>query len=189
MRARIGKQPAGLSVEDAWLTQPAASRHFEQLLVRNAAPQEKREPRGQFQIAQHVAIAGPHIDRVPLDPEQELWVDQQPLKRELDAIVKRAIAAAFGEERHERRDLGLAYRTPKRPRRKPLENLDRARRLCRFGVRLTHEDLSTTRRVAHSLHRVGPADRHVLEQSVLVVPLVDESPVAAVAWLQDALVL
>ena len=71
----------------------------EQLVVGNAAPQEKREPRGQLEIADRVRRPGRHAGRLALDAEQELRADEQAAHGALDAALERATLASFAIER------------------------------------------------------------------------------------------
>ena len=57
-RARIGQHPPHLLFEDRRLGELPALGQVEQALVGNAAPQEKRQARGDFEVAQAIA-AGP----------------------------------------------------------------------------------------------------------------------------------
>ena len=58
LRAWIGKQAARLRFEHLRLHQFAALRQIEQLVVRQAAPQEKRQPRGERVAVQRIDAAG-----------------------------------------------------------------------------------------------------------------------------------
>ena len=54
------------------------SASVEQLIVRNAAPEEERQARRQLQIADAIDRPGRARRGVPLDPEQELGLTSMP---------------------------------------------------------------------------------------------------------------
>ena len=57
--ARIGQHPAHLRRVHARVAQPALLRQAQQLVVRNAAPEEERQPRRQLQVAEPVGGVRP----------------------------------------------------------------------------------------------------------------------------------
>ena len=61
----------------------------EQLVVRNAAPEEERQTRGELEIADAVARRRARRSRIALDAEQELRAGEQTLERQLDAGLER----------------------------------------------------------------------------------------------------
>ena len=68
------------------------------MFVGNAAPQEERQARGQFEIAKAVGLLRRYVRRA-VDPQQEVRVDEQAFERELNAAVKvAAVATAALEE-------------------------------------------------------------------------------------------
>ena len=85
----------------AFFSWPRAA-DVQQFVVGDAAPQKKREARGELEVADaegepsricRPALSG--VERVALDPEQKLRADQQPLERALDAEVEPAGVAAL----------------------------------------------------------------------------------------------
>ena len=86
-----------------------------ELIVRNAAPQEERETRGQLQVAHSICGAGLGIRWIALDSEQELRIDEKALDSALNAGVecsRSARAPAFAIEANQRLDIALGDRTP-----------------------------------------------------------------------------
>ena len=77
------------------LLQPSLAGHVDQLVVRNAAPQEERQARGQFQVADAIGSPGGEIGRFLFGAHEKLRARQQPPKRQLDAVLERAGAAAL----------------------------------------------------------------------------------------------
>ena len=66
-------------------------RRVEQLVVRNAAPQEERQARGEFQVADAIGGIRRDAGRILLDAEQELRTHQHRAQRHLDAGVETAL--------------------------------------------------------------------------------------------------
>ena len=79
----------------------------EQLVVRNAAPQEERQPRRELDVAQPMDGAGRDVRRILLDAEQEVRDRQHALERALDAAVEAAAGASLVVERQQRVDVVL----------------------------------------------------------------------------------
>ena len=94
LRPRVGEHALDLCLEDGRDAQLPALGHVEQLVVRNAAPEEERQAGRQLQVADPVALAGRDALRIALDAEQELGADQQPPQRHLDAGVEAAAGAS-----------------------------------------------------------------------------------------------
>ncbi len=63
-RALVAQHAADLSIEDGRLVQLSAYRQVEQFVIRDAAPQEKRQPRRQLDIGQRVRSAGGRARRI-----------------------------------------------------------------------------------------------------------------------------
>ena len=69
-RAAIGEQAANLLIQVP--PQLVLRGHVDELVVRQAAPEEERQPRGEFQIAQAVHRAARGGGRLAFDAQQEL---------------------------------------------------------------------------------------------------------------------
>ena len=77
-RLRVREHPPHLGIEVASQLSPA--RQGKQLVVGHAAPEEVRQPRGQFVLVDRVARPGLGAGRVQLDAEQEVGPDQHALR-------------------------------------------------------------------------------------------------------------
>ena len=58
---------------------------LQQLVVRNAAPEEERQPRRELEVADAIGRAGRRRSRIALDAEDELRRRENPLERRFDA--------------------------------------------------------------------------------------------------------
>src|SRR5207247_8956332 len=85
--------------QHAGILELAGRREVEQLVVRNAAPEEEGQPRSQLEVAQPVWGPGFHVDGLALEPDQELWRRQQRLERALDPAVEVALGPPFPLDR------------------------------------------------------------------------------------------
>src|SRR6185369_13785343 len=103
----------------------------QQRLVGNAAPQEEREARREFDAAHRMHRAGHRAHGVALDTEREARAGQDALQAALDAGLEGATAAGGVVELENRRQLHGADRLTVSAAREPAENLLRARTLGR----------------------------------------------------------
>src|SRR5690606_7250573 len=104
-----------LTREHVRLAELAALREREQLLIRNAAPQEERQPRCEREVVQRVALSRRETRGLALDAEQKLRRDEQAFEREPDACIEALVVHCIGRgfsvvatvaiERNERSDL------------------------------------------------------------------------------------
>ncbi len=85
---RIGQHAPHFAIQHRRIFQLALRRHVQQLIVGNAAPQEKRKPRRQIQIAHVIEAAGRHARRIGLGAEQELRARKDQPQRVLDPGFK-----------------------------------------------------------------------------------------------------
>ena len=90
-RPRIGQHALHLGLEHPRLPERAAGRDVEQLVVRDRAPQEERQPRGELQVADRVDAVRREIRRIALDAEQELRRDEQARQRFLNPPLEAAL--------------------------------------------------------------------------------------------------
>ena len=96
-RSRVGQHAPDLPLEDRRLVQLAGDRHVQQLIVRNAAPQEEREPRRQLEIADAIRRVRRDAGRIGLESEEEVRAHQHARQRHLDAGVEAASARPFSK--------------------------------------------------------------------------------------------
>ena len=84
----------------------------QQVIVGDAAPQEERQARGQFEIAE--AIRRPaFVGRIAKHAQQEIRIDQHAFERELNPVVETsAILPAVVEELQQRVHVRLRHGTP-----------------------------------------------------------------------------
>src|SRR6185295_15703727 len=80
--ARVGQHAAGLPRQLPGLTEAAALREVEQLVVRDAAPEEKGQARGELEVAQAVGGLRRQSRRITLDAEEELVVHENGAERD-----------------------------------------------------------------------------------------------------------
>ena len=109
-RALVGEQAPDLRLQDVGLAQLAGHRHVPQLVVRDTAPQEEREPGRQLQIRQSIVGAGVHVRRVAHHAEQELRTHQEPPQGQLDARLEAAFVAPLVVEAQEHVDVAVGNR-------------------------------------------------------------------------------
>src|SRR5262249_2682868 len=74
--------------------------NVKQLIVGNAAPEEKREPRRQFQIAHSVRTAWRYLSWVALHAEKKLRTREHLAQGRCDSRIEIAFRAPFAEKRH-----------------------------------------------------------------------------------------
>jgi hypothetical protein len=95
-RARVPQHPADLRFDHARIREPPALGQRQQLVVRDAAPEEKRQARREVEVAQPVGRAGPKVRRIGLDAEQEVEADEHALERGLDPGLEPAGSSRAG---------------------------------------------------------------------------------------------
>jgi hypothetical protein len=111
-RAAVGEHATDLPLQDCRLAQPSGAGQIEQLIVGNAAPQEKGEARRQLEIADPIRRVRRSADRVPFDAEQELRTDQHGRQGHLDARLEAAFRAGFPIELERPLEIGVGDRPP-----------------------------------------------------------------------------
>ena len=100
-RAAVGEHPSDLLFQNLWIFQLAPSGDLEQLVVGDTAPEEKRQPRGQFEVADAIRRITRDVGRIPLHPKQEIRRDQKPLERELDSRLEVPVPPAVAVQTEE----------------------------------------------------------------------------------------
>ena len=132
--AAIGQHPPRLPFERRGVSQPARLRHAHQLLVRTRRPEEKRQSRGEVEIAQRVGLACRCERRPLLEAEHEPGARQDAFERHPDAPFETAFGRALVVERHQRVDIALGSRAPERLRGETRHDFARADHLLRPAV-------------------------------------------------------
>ena len=146
-------------------------RDVDQLVVRQAPPEEEREPRGELEIAQAIGGGARGAGRLALDAQQELGRRQQCLDRPFDARLEVAGRASFLVDRDQRLDVGIGHRAAIRALRERAEDLSRTGLFLARGRRMAGEDALAARRRLRRLPVERPGD----------VEHVDAGPVGVVA--------
>jgi hypothetical protein len=113
LRPGVGQHPVNLRPQCFWAGHLSARCEIEKLVVRNAAPQKERQPRGQLQIGEPIRV-GSGTRGIELDAEQELGADEQPFDRLPYTDIEPSFGAASFVEAQERRNIRGGHRTPER---------------------------------------------------------------------------
>ena len=150
-RARVGQHPPHLPLEHRRLVQLAARRHVEQLVVRDAAPEEERQPRRQLEIADAIRRVRRDAGRILLDAEQELRAHQHGGQRHLDAASKSSVRARLPIELERPVQVGVGHRPPVGPPHQRARICLAARVFVAGLVGTRHEDPAPAGRVARAL--------------------------------------
>src|SRR6185503_11363908 len=124
MRSRIGEHAAHLLLEHGGLAQAIAARELEQLVVRDAAPKEEREPRRELVVVERIAALR-RSGRVALEAEHELRARQDSLQPGLDTLLETAFRVALRVEIHEHGNVLRGRRLAIRAIRERGQNLTR----------------------------------------------------------------
>ena len=154
----IGEHPFHLRFERRGIAQLAVFGETKQLIVRDAAPEEERQPRGELEIADAVGRALRRLRRIALDAEQEFRIDEDPLHRGFDAVLETAFAASLFVEAHDVLDVRVGDRPAIRAAHQRGDDLLGARRLVARIGGLAGEDARTARRLADAFRAKGAAD-------------------------------
>ncbi len=86
--ARIREHPTDLPLDAGGRLQLSLFRGLQQRIVRDAAPQEEGEARGQLDVADSVRRRGRNPLRILFDPEDELRAHENAPERELDSRIE-----------------------------------------------------------------------------------------------------
>ena len=154
----------------------------EQLVVRDAAPQEERQPRGDLQVAEGIGLLVlRQVDRLAVYPQQEVRVHQDALQPVLDARLE---AAAFAAPRlvelQQRIPVAIGHRPAIRAAGDPRQDRRRAGAFLRGPGGLTDEDRPPAGSVRESAaERVRATDVDRADRGVVHVDLVVRQHAAA----------
>jgi hypothetical protein len=129
LRTRVGQHPPHLLFERCGISQRAVGRHIDQLVVRDAAPEEERQTGGQLEIADVVRAVRLKVLWIPLDAEQELRAHEQASERHLDPRREVPRGPAFVVEAEQQLEVRVGDRPPICPTSQGRENLIRT---CNF---------------------------------------------------------
>ena len=106
----MGKHSPDLRFQDTWSPELSARRDIEQLIIRDAAPQEERQPGGQLEIADQVDGIRWGSRGIAFDAEQELRRHQESRQRLLDAALEAPLTSTGPVEPQQRLDVRLGDR-------------------------------------------------------------------------------
>ena len=149
----VGQHALNLLLQHDRILQPAAFGEIEQLIVGNAAPQEKRQTRRELEVGDTVYVCFARLARrsfsgggILFDAEQEIRRDEHRLEGTLNPASKSAWqASSLFIERKQRLNVGRSDRAPERAACERRENRLRARRFLFCGLRVAREDLRAAR--------------------------------------------
>ena len=82
------------------------------MVVGDTAPQKKRQPGGQLDVAYAIDSVRCHIRRVSFDAEQELWTNQYSFKRPAYSLFEPSIAMTSLVEAEQRLEIFICDRPP-----------------------------------------------------------------------------
>src|SRR5262245_19399531 len=114
LRAWVVEHAARLLSQDERVFQFALFGQIQKLVVRDAAPQEEGEARGEFKIVQAIGRARRGGLRIALDAEEEIGRDQHRFNRALDAVIEIAFAPPAFIKRQQRVQVRVRHGTPER---------------------------------------------------------------------------
>ena len=136
----IGQHPPGLGLKHRRLVQGSRDGHVEELVVRNATPEEERQPRGQFEITDTIRCPGCNILWIAFDAKQKLRTRQQSPYPEFDTCLEPTVGLPLVVEAEQHVEVALRHRpaigTP-RQRRQDLPSASGGVATCRT-VRYVH---------------------------------------------------
>ena len=153
--ACVRQHPPHLGAQHRRLAQAALGGQRQQFLVGNRAPQEERQPRRQFEIADGPRLSGREAGGVVLDAEDERRAREQAAQRQLDAGVERSLLPAFLEEGEQPRAVRRRHRTPIGAPRQRGKDLRGALRFRRGGLGPRGRHAKMRRRLGVSPGPVG----------------------------------
>ena len=157
-RPSIGEHAPHLRLQHLRLAEPLRRRQLEQLVVRDAAPEEERQARRQGEVVDAVQRVRRRAGWIALDSEQELRADEQPFDCPLNAGIE-SLRATGLVKRQQPGDVVVRRGTTVGAAGEAGEDASRARGFIRGTRRFTREDPFATRRLARTGRRVGTADR------------------------------
>ena len=147
LRARVGQHAADLPFEHLGLAQLAALGQVEQLVVRDAAPEEERQAGGELDVGDAVGRVRRDAGRVRLDAEEELRVHQHRAQGHLDPRVEVPSGAGLPVQLHRLLEVRVGDRPPVGPAHERGEDVPGTRFLFARFLRLADEDPAAAGRV------------------------------------------
>ena len=95
LRARVGEHPPHLLVEHDRIPERLLLRDVQQLVIRDAAPQEERQTRRQLEVGDAIRRIRRDGLRLTLEAEQKLRADEDAANRQFEARLKACLSRAI----------------------------------------------------------------------------------------------
>ena len=165
-RFLIRQHAARLLFEHRGIVQLALHGQVQKLIVGDAAPQEERQARGQFQIADAIGRAGGHARRLAFEAEDKARIDQDARQRLLDAGVEVAGLPARLIEAQQRVQIRIATAAGDRRAARAWRESSWRRPLLRLPRRVAHENAAAAGRVSGTGGIQRPGDRDALNARI-----------------------
>jgi hypothetical protein len=157
--AAIGEHPADLPFEHLRVMKRAVLRHLQQLVVRNTAPEEEREPGCQLEIGDPIRRLRRQACGIGLDAEEEVRTDEHGRHCHLDAGVEALGLTRLPVKIERTAQIGVGHRAPIRAAHQRAQNLRRGAFLVSGIGRLRDEQPLAARRIAGACGTVRSDDR------------------------------
>src|SRR5579862_216903 len=125
-RSRILQHTPHLLLQNLRFGKLAAASQADQHLVRNAAPEPKRQARCEFEIAHAIRCARFGPRRFMLGAKQKLWIHQNALESELNSRLESFLTSPLFVESHQRLNICGTFRSAVGAASQPGHNLARA---------------------------------------------------------------
>src|SRR5262245_24046743 len=101
-----------LLLENGWIFEPTIYRQRQQLLIREAVPEEKRHPGGELDVADPVGLAVFQPGRLTLHAKQKFGIDEDLLGGCLNASLEApSHFPSRTEESQKGLEIAIGYRT------------------------------------------------------------------------------
>src|SRR5439155_14864783 len=91
--ARVGEHPLHLLFEHGWRVECLLFRDLQQLVIRDAAPQEERQTRRELEVGNAIRRLRRRALGLALEPKQKLRADEDAPQGELEARVESILRA------------------------------------------------------------------------------------------------
>ena len=162
-RARVGQHPPHLLLQNSRVPEHSALGQVEQLAVRDAAPEEERQPRRQLQVVEAISLARLDAVRILLDAEEELGADQHGGQRHFHPRLEPVGGARRAVELERPLQIRVRDRPAVRPAHQVLQDPRRAGVVLVRSGRPADEHLLPARRPARPGRIVRTRDRHLVD--------------------------
>ena len=141
------------------------------MIIRYAAPQEKRQTRGQFQITDTICRTRGHTCRVSLYAEQKLGAGQYSFKSSLNSCFKVAFTSAGFVNAQQRSYIFIPHGPAIRAACQRRENLSGARLLVCSASGAADKNLLPGGCVSYACDVIGPGNDDIVDVGVAALIL------------------